>query len=802
MVQIFDKKLEANLTSFANFVGLLLEIKTKFAVKLLPSNSQEIGYTLLNGQKTTFIYVNPFHDCLKGNDGSYDKRILLGVVVHEVLHSKYTYPEYLQRAMERNKIKYANVLKDLWNILEDFTIESRAIKDLALDGGQVTRLEKILKNKIKGYEPLKLLDTAIFLIWDKQPPVTVDEPAYGQVADALIAFTDIGPLPAGSEMTDEAKAVFVKIASMFYDAIWEDAQTRMNVVLEAYKLVEPLIDQDPDNKQESNSSNGLGDTRGNNSNSESKPSQEDRSDVERSKSMKIKRAVLRKMQEDNKQNDKGSDKGNDQSDKDSGNSSGSDQSEQDSGDSSADNTTNNDKSANGNDKSSNDKNNSTSNDKKKSSGDADRSSDKNGDSDQDTNGTKDSNHGNDSDDNGNDKNADDPSMSDSSDNAKNSCDNNGTSSDMNDNVCQDDESDSDANDANQTSQTASDSDKDSYIDISKRDLEDDDLIDDIKQLEREVINENIDFSELAPSTPEFGEVSNENTNKQVVEDYRDIDLEKRKYGNHVIQCKNIYTTSVSNETLRVYDSVCSTHRDKISAIKRALEHATEEEDKVISKSGKFCVDRYCKKRGTTLEVFTKIKEKTKKDSAVCILADCSGSMGGRKIEQEKIILAVLAEALAKVGIPFKVITFCDTGDAVVHHHYVNYRNSRTERAALMTITCNGNNFDGYSIRYAIEDLKKQKATNKLLIIISDGQPNPLHSVSDPVGDTRDAVIEARRSQNVRVCGIALGVSESTHNVLHAIYHKRDDDDSFLSIKNEKDLRDALPRLIKKEVRKW
>jgi nitric oxide reductase activation protein len=256
---------------------------------------------------------------------------------------------------------------------------------------------------------------------------------------------------------------------------------------------------------------------------------------------------------------------------------------------------------------------------------------------------------------------------------------------------------------------------------------------------------------------------------------------------------------VSDGTLSVYERVRSSNREKINAVAKALEYATEEEDKIKSTRGKLNVDEYCRKKGTTL-VFEKRKDKTKKDSAVCILADCSGSMGGNKIDQEKVVLVVLAEALAKVGIPFKVITFCDVGTEVVHHHYVNYKDSKKERAALMNISCDGSNFDGYSIRYALKDLMKQKAKNKLLIIISDGQPNPNHIVNDPVGDTRDAVIEARRK--VKLCGIALGVHDSSYQTLRAIYHKKDDDDSFLSIKNEKDLREALPRLLKKEVKKW
>ena len=87
-----------------------------------------------------------------------------------------------------------------------------------------------------------------------------------------------------------------------------------------------------------------------------------------------------------------------------------------------------------------------------------------------------------------------------------------------------------------------------------------------------------------------------------------------------------------------------------------------------------------------------------------------------------------------------------------------------------------------------------------MIIISDGQPNPQHPVNNPVLDARDAVIEARR--RVKVCGIALGVHESNLKALKTIYYKNDDEDAFLVVRDEQDLVTALPRLIKKEVKKW
>ena len=896
-----NKKLKA----FANFVGDLLQLSTRFEVKILDPTDQQIAYTLLTGAKTTYIYINTQHPYLKFKDREgIDERIVLGVIVHEVLHSKYTHPEHIDRIARRNPIQFPNVLHSLYNLLEDFTIESRAIVDLALDPDTVERLEDLLNIQLRGKEPLKMLNTAIFMIWDKQPPVCDVDPAYAQVIDALVAFTDIGPLPSGSKMLPEAEEAFLEIAKLFMDAIWLDSYERAKVVLEAYNILEPLLKKAADsaNKANKTGNHGMGTTQGKSSMPESNPSQSDKDTVEKSSNMKIRKKLLKKMAQDNSSGQSGqqSDSSQDGNDSQDAGSSGSKSSKESSkgdkdkkgqkGSSGSDSDEKEDKDPQGSSGSGKSQKNDSKDkaSKQKSSGKGASDKDASDDGSEDANGAgkgkdkKDGNQkdaGSDKDDADNDgdqsgSNADNGDNSDEDGNQKNAGsdkddadddgDQNGCGTDDgdadddgdqdtdgtdDDDVDEDGDQDSDSSDEwdadDDGDQESADSDNgddgddgdqsgdgndgdsdadndsgsdndsaassgshksndqeshsDSRINLNPRSV-DGDYVDDLDAVRQDIVKETQDLSEIIPESPVFQD-SGVNETVQVVEEDRDTELEARKYGCQPILCQNVYTTSVNDQTMKVYESVCSSHSDKIAAIRRSLEKiiASEENNKSLAKSGHFEVDRYCKKKGTTLEVFTKIKEKTKTDSAVCILADVSGSMGGDKINQEKIILACLAEALAKVGIPFKVITFCDKGP-VVHHHYVNYKNSKSERAALMTIAAGGSNFDGYSIRYALKDLLKNKAQNKLLIIISDGQPNPNYSVSDPVGDARDAVIEARR--RVKVIGIALGVYRESLKALRTIYHKKDDEASFVSIANEQDLITELPKLIRKEVKKW
>lgn len=864
---------EKALTRYANFVGrILLALPKKFDVRFLEPDAEEMGYTIVSETEKTNIFINPKHPLFKYKDKSgYDTRMILGVVVHEVLHSKYTKPQCFKNMVNRFNIQFPNVLHSLWNILEDFTIETRSLADLDLSPMAVYRLENSMKVKLKDREPSKMLNTCIFLTWDKQPPIEEDCPKYLQLHDALIAFTDVGPLPAGSKLDPEVERAFVDIASDYMNAIYESAEKRMEVAYDAYEKVLKWLEADAQNasKMSPSAGRGLGTTQGKNNLPDQSPSEADKEKIDKSPSMVIRRKILKQLSPDgnsgqqgspqkgddaqeesststssgsskdnSKKDQEGDGKGNsskadkqegkDQQDSDgagksdkddskdgtdkqySSGGSASDKEDPNSKDTSSGNGNEKDEDNAGNSGSESDDQNNTGNGKgnDQDGDESDESSASSGDqSDDDSEeafeGEDDESEGDSDDKSDDDGDLDGEEDEEGSDDADGDPADDGNDDGQN---CKDDKSDAgnDSNSNSSSGKNGSDSDNyqnDTLVNLDPRNVEGD-YVTDLHDLMNDMVKETEDLSDIVPDAPMFNDTGERKTEIDE-EQYRDREVEERKYGNKPIHCKNFFVTSVNDDTIQLYETVCSQNADKIAAIKRGLERiiTDEENDRLLSKSGHFEVDRYCRKKGTTLELFTKTKEKTKRDSAVLILADVSGSMWGDKISQEKIILCCLAEALHKVGIPFKVITYCDADDGFVkHRHYVNFKSSKADRAALMTIQAEGSNFDGYSIRYALKELLKNKAKNRLMIIISDGQPNPQHPVNNPVLDARDAVIEARR--RVKVCGIALGVHESNLKALKTIYYKNDDEDAFLVVRDEQDLVTALPRLIKKEVKKW
>ena len=110
----------------------------------------------------------------------------------------------------------------------------------------------------------------------------------------------------------------------------------------------------------------------------------------------------------------------------------------------------------------------------------------------------------------------------------------------------------------------------------------------------------------------------------------------------------------------------------------------------------------------------------------------------------------------------------------------------------MNISARANNCDGYSIRYATEVLKKAKSENKLLIVLSDGQP-AAHGYYNGVADTKQANRDAKKYASV--LGVAIGNSDT--ETIHYMYEK-----DFLHISNVEDLFSGLSRQMQKLMKNW
>lgn len=201
--------------------------------------------------------------------------------------------------------------------------------------------------------------------------------------------------------------------------------------------------------------------------------------------------------------------------------------------------------------------------------------------------------------------------------------------------------------------------------------------------------------------------------------------------------------------------------------------------------------------GTTARIFDKRRDPGNlKDTQVMLAVDLSGSMCGPKIQSARRAAITFAESLTKVGVPYYIMGYsADQFAQADHIHFVDWNNKKNDRESLATMQANGNNFDGYSIRYAANLLKERNTSNKILFVISDGEPCCASYRSMPAGisDTTLAIKEARKF--CTVFGIALGTGCSP-KTLQKMYGK-----DFIWCKDERLLTNILCKKLEKVLAK-
>jgi nitric oxide reductase activation protein len=153
----------------------------------------------------------------------------------------------------------------------------------------------------------------------------------------------------------------------------------------------------------------------------------------------------------------------------------------------------------------------------------------------------------------------------------------------------------------------------------------------------------------------------------------------------------------------------------------------------------------------------------RRNAAVLLLLDLSGSMRGDKSEALLAGTVLLAETLHRLSIPFAILGFqdvviplCDFGDGLdsnvrkMFGHILREINGDRPRGNNKP----SYNDDGPCLREAAERLLHHPATDRLLLVVSDGLPEGRRSSSQ---DLHNAVRELREARPaLKLVGIGLG----------------------------------------------
>jgi len=212
----------------------------------------------------------------------------------------------------------------------------------------------------------------------------------------------------------------------------------------------------------------------------------------------------------------------------------------------------------------------------------------------------------------------------------------------------------------------------------------------------------------------------------------------------------------------------------VSETRRLLQVMTRKRPHFNQRKGRLDTNkiyRVCEPYSSRTERIFKTKQESKAlDTAVSILIDYSGSMGGYKMRAAMASAYALAELCKMLRLNFEIAGFSETSAKMNRHFVFKPFNIPVGNQSMLENMCfatsqMSNNADGDSILVAWERLQAQKQARKVLVVLSDGSPAGYRG-GDLYGFTRD-VIQAIEAEHR---GDIIGIGIKDRNVTHLYKH--------------------------------
>lgn len=178
--------------------------------------------------------------------------------------------------------------------------------------------------------------------------------------------------------------------------------------------------------------------------------------------------------------------------------------------------------------------------------------------------------------------------------------------------------------------------------------------------------------------------------------------------------------------------------------------------------------------------------------AVSLLIDESGSMSGTRIASAMKMAMLVEDFTRGLQIPLAVTGHYNSGG--VHlTPYIRFDEpvSQNNKYRLSSMSAGGCNRDGFALRYCVKKLEEQDAASKIMIIISDGQPNAeCYGGATAKRDLQEVKKECERN-GITLIAAAIGEDK---DVIQNIYGN-----SFLDISDISELPKKIINLLKKQL---
>jgi len=150
----------------------------------------------------------------------------------------------------------------------------------------------------------------------------------------------------------------------------------------------------------------------------------------------------------------------------------------------------------------------------------------------------------------------------------------------------------------------------------------------------------------------------------------------------------------------------------------------------------------------------------KKDAAVMIIVDCSGSMGGGKIDTARKAALVIGEMMNRAKVEFEIRGFtvpyssdydigCFTRQSdLIHYRFGGSRDWHHSQHNVVEGKLEyglQDNDDGESMRHFADEIAQSKKDSKIMVVISDGQPSSCAQGGNTDKDLKKVIPEIRQT---------------------------------------------------------